>query len=362
MSHAFSKAEFFGTPFFTGDTPEEKADVAEVLDRIRGSQAFKEQLDDGDGSNEAITAEPEEISCIMAEDTARLKAHKSDHVTNEKLNEAMMEMFGPADVITGTDMDYFMPRDGRRTLSRALRGHESVEAAQNDLVRLLCYLRMAPFGCDSDVLPNPLHTRKLSLGRPTKWQNIFRHEVAKADAMEKLPGQRKSRQSAWVEITEKARHKAAPSLPTNLAISSGDLVAVHHQGDWKVAAVLTLWRFFKKGNGAQQVTQEIPRGSLHSARVVIMDLDPENKEVYSCNSTSTFVVVPCDNIGLRLDTAEMKKKVNIQGLKILLPEELCLVCGAFSGVWSGIIQAQIGHENNYFVCFLIIHENIFYFF
>ncbi|CAL1133760.1 unnamed protein product [Cladocopium goreaui] len=218
-------------------------------------------------------------------------------------------------------MDYFMPRDGRRTLSRALRGHESVEAAQNDLVRLLCYLRMAPFGCDSDVLPNPLHTRKLSLGRPTKWQNIFRHEVAKADAMEKLPGQRKSRQSAWVEITEKARHKAAPSLPTNLAISSGDLVAVHHQGDWKVAAVLTLWRFFKKGNGAQQVTQEIPRGSLHSARVVIMDLDPENKEVYSCNSTSTCVVVPCDNIGLRLDTAEMKKKVNIQGLKILLPED-----------------------------------------
>ena len=76
MSHAFSKAEFFGTPFFTGDTPEERADVAEVLDRIRGSQAFKEQLDDGDGSNEAITAEPEEISCIMAEDTARLKAHK----------------------------------------------------------------------------------------------------------------------------------------------------------------------------------------------------------------------------------------------------------------------------------------------
>ena len=139
---------------------------------------------------------------------------------------------------------------------------------------------MAPDGCDADVVPHPLHTRKLILSRPKKWQNIFRHELAKADMAEKLPGQRKSRQSAWVEANEKARLKAAPSLPLNLKISSGDLVAVHHAGDWKLAAVLTLWRLFKRGNGAQQVTMDLPRGSLHSARVVIMQQDLDRS--FSC--------------------------------------------------------------------------------
>ena len=191
-----------------------------------------------------------------------------------KVAAATLEVLGedaPQNGVTEPEgLDSFSPRPNRTTLSGALRGHEVWEAAHDDLFRLLCHLRMGPNGCDSDVIRNPLLTRKLVLGRPKRWHDLVRHQISHANAMDNLPSMRKSRVSAWIQATEAARQNAAPGLPSSLKICSGDVVAVRFQGCWRVSMVLTTWRVLKKGTGAQQCVGQIPKGGLHSARLLIL--------------------------------------------------------------------------------------------
>ena len=301
-----------------GFVANEKADVAAVLDRIRESQAFVDEFE----ADAEVKDAPDEATCVLAEEAARRKARGVDD-EDSGVVKAMKELFEDetvADTKPDDDLERFKPREGRYSLHGALRGHENLESGEDDLVRLLCWLRMAPNGCDGDIIQQPLRTRKLILSQPKKWHNMFRHQMAHADAVEKLPTQRKSRQSAWVQATEKARMEF-PTLPSSVAISTGDLVAVSYRGEWRVGLVLTMWRYFKKGTGAQQVCHEIPRGGLHSARVVIMSGDNDEPRVFTCGSGSVAVVLPHECIGMRLDTPSMKKKVGLDGLKVLLPED-----------------------------------------
>ena len=163
----------------------------------------------------------------------------------------------------------FLPEPDRLTLSGALRGHENFEAAQDDCFRLLCFMRMAPKGCDADVVPSPWTTRRLIMEKPMKWhkslskllyeffpilqtlpltfhhyyspptshglcgltalhilqwalrqstpttpqllldrQNFYWadfHQISQADKLNEKPAQRRSRLSAWIESQEKAR-------------------------------------------------------------------------------------------------------------------------------------------------------------
>ena len=157
------------------------------------------------------------------------------------------------------------------------------------------------------------------MATPKKWHDMVRHQIAQNDAFERLPAQRKSRVTAWVEATEKARVDCAPSLPSTLTISSGDFVAVQWQGHWHVAMVLTLWRHYKKGSGAQPCPRLCAKGSLHSARVAIME--KESDTVYNANAQSRILVLTVDNLAVRLDSENMEKKLAVDGVKISLGED-----------------------------------------
>lgn len=243
-----------------------------------------------------------------------------------KVAAATLEVLGedaPQNGVTEPEgLDSFSPRPNRTTLSGALRGHEVWEAAHDDLFRLLCHLRMGPNGCDSDVIRNPLLTRKLVLGRPKRWHDLVRHQISHANAMDNLPSMRKSRVSAWIQATEAARQNAAPGLPSSLKICSGDVVAVRFQGCWRVSMVLTTWRVLKKGTGAQQCVGQIPKGGLHSARLLILVEEEGKPGVFFGGAHNPCMVFPVDCIGVRLDSDNTSRKQGLDGVKVLLPEDL----------------------------------------
>jgi len=66
-------------------------------------------------------------------------------------------------------------------------------------------MRMAPKGCDADVVPSPWTTRRLIMEKPMKWHNLICHQISQADKLNEKPAQRRSRLSAWIESQEKAR-------------------------------------------------------------------------------------------------------------------------------------------------------------
>eukprot|EP00435_Cladocopium_sp_Y103_P017622 s3656_g4.t1 len=253
----------------------------------------------------SIMAATEEILKIKDEDEKE-QDEKKQHEKEGKKEES--------------ERDLFEPRPDRFTLSGALRGHETFEHGQDDLVRLLCHLRMAPNGCDGGIICNPLHTRKLVLDKPKRWHDLVRHQVSQANLLDSMPAQRKSRVSAWVEAGEKARKESAPSLPTSVAIRSGDVVAVRWRGEWHAALVLTTFRNYKKGVGAVPVIGEIAKGGLHSARVLILKQKDDNPEYYVGGIDGHCLVLPVECIGIRLDGESSKRKAAIDGIKILLGE------------------------------------------
>ena len=289
----------------------ENADVAVVLERMRGSNEFLDEFEkvfgDSDGEAEPEKMEEPDDTCIMTEEAAAAARKHGDEAEafNKEIGEATVNILTAPETGSGVSEDRGLKaEENRTTLSGALRNRETFEGAEPDLLRLLCFMRMAPFGCDSDVIPNSMVTRKIVLSSPAKWHNLVRHQMAHTDALDNLPMHRRSRLSAWIEQQEKARKQAAPSLPSCVVIQSGDVVAVTFAGAWRVGLVLTVWRFLKKGAGGQQCCQEIPRGGMHSARVVIMQEDEEHPGLFQCNANSESTVLQCEHIGLRLDSGD----------------------------------------------------------
>ena len=254
--------------------------------------------------------------CLTAAEAGRGKDvdHKVATATEEILqkeekNEEKTETKTETkDAKAKTDRDRFVPRENRFTLSGALKGHESFDSAQDDLMRLLCHLRMGPDGCDGGVVQNPLHTRKLI-------------QVAQAELLDSLPAQRKSRVSAWIQAGEKARKESSPSLPTSVSIQTGDVFAVRWRGDWHVALVLTTFRCLKKGAGGVPFVGQIAKEALHSCRVLILKQNEEDHDVYMGDIDKQCLILPVDNIGIRLDGEASKQKSTLQGLKLLLGED-----------------------------------------
>ena len=253
-----------------------------------------------------ITAATEEILAKKDEDE-KVQAKTEEEKKDESQGEE--------------EQGLFEPRSGRFTLSGALRGHESFEAGQDDLIRLLCHLRMAPAGCDGNIVPNPLHTRKMVLQKPKRWHDLVRHQVAQADLLDSLPAHRRSRVSAWVEAGEKARKESAPSLPPSISVQSGDVIAARWRGEWHVAMVLTTYRILKKGSGAVPCTGQIAKGGLHSCRVLILKQQEDNSEYFVGDIDRDCLVLPVECVGIRLDGESCKRKAAIDGIKILLGED-----------------------------------------
>jgi len=192
---------------------------------------------------------------------------------NPEIVKAIQEVTDEKDVSTDGDAAHetkWMPRDGKTTLSQALAGHENLESCKGDLWRLLYFLRHSPkAGADQPVLPKPMLTRQRVQAQSTKWQNIVMHNLSLLDAASKEPAMRLGRQAAWIEKMEKARKQHVPSLPDNLQIDAGDVVAVKIAKEWQPGLILSVWRNKKgKSGGGQLVSKAIPRGSMTFVRAV----------------------------------------------------------------------------------------------
>ena len=95
------------------------------------------------------------------------------------------------------------------------------------------------------------------------------HQLA-LDKSQKAQGVfKQSRQSAWISHCEQVRAEIGSGLPSCLVLNSGHCIAVWFDGLWRVAIVLSIWRIYKKGSGAQPFSQEIGRGGVHSAWVLL---------------------------------------------------------------------------------------------
>ena len=223
-------------------------DVVEVIERTRASNAFIEN--------------PEGVSvkeCCLQEHEAEV-AQATLEVTEQDAGSSPHEVKN------------LMPREERTTLSAALEGHQNLDSALPDLFRLLYFLRSAPGeGADEDILPNPMMTRTRVKTQKTKWQNVASHMIALLDADSKQPAIRQSRQQAWAQQVEAKRQDEFSTLPSNLTIDMGDLIAAKVDGKWIPCMVLSIWRNFKGGSGGGQlVARELARGSLLALRAVCL--------------------------------------------------------------------------------------------
>ena len=208
----------------------------QVLRRIRDSQGCAEKLDQCGDDEEIEIGDTDPVDCILAEERA---AGKDSQPQLTKATDSILNPSNEDELTDDTSSHPLAPKPDRLTLPGALRVHDSFEAAQDDLARLLAFMRMAPDGCDADVVPKPMLTRKLVMQTPRRWHDMVRHQLSHAQALDSLPAQRRSRISAWVEQIEKARDKVAPSLPSNVKIATGDIVAVKHRGAWQAGCIFT---------------------------------------------------------------------------------------------------------------------------
>lgn len=163
----------------------------------------------------------------------------------------------------------FMPRAGRITLGEALKDHENLESATDDLWRLLFWLRSGASGSDITILPKCMLSRQRVISKSPKWHNELMHRMCLMEASSREPALRQGRQDAWANHLEERRSKKAPALPSSLEIEQGDVVCVKFGKAWQVGVVLSLWRYCKAQSGGGQLTaQKIPRGCMISARIV----------------------------------------------------------------------------------------------
>ena len=276
-----------------------------LLKRVRSSQQFCD------------TEEPTALrqGCPAQEATGD-QAHSSE------IAEATKHVIQADEEGDGVDTSV-LPKDGRLTLHAALRGHESFDAAQGDLWRLLCWLRVGPQGCDSGCVPDHWKARDNVLSKKMRWHDCLRRELSLAEQQDKLPAQRQSRQAAWVKVAESQHAHVGGRLPPVLSMHVGHVVVVWHEKAWLPAVVLSCWRNFKKGGGtgAQLCPTELPRGSVHSVRGVLLQPCDGTPGLYRCDLSSRCQIFPLSAVGLRLDSPETVFKRGVDGLQVLLTPE-----------------------------------------
>lgn len=155
------------------------------------------------------------------------------------------------------------------TLAEALAKHKNLDSAMSDLWKLLYFLRAGDSGADLEVLPNALGSRSCAVKKEMKWHNKLMSHISQMDAELKQPALRQSRQAAWMSHTETARKQLAPTLPAALEIDRSDIICIKVKNKWEVSLVLSVFRnYAARSGGAQLTSLPLPRGSLHSVRVV----------------------------------------------------------------------------------------------
>lgn len=278
-------------------------------------------------SCEATKDEQEPTPEVTDAQASFLEAVSKDSQANQSIAEATDSLCNPIEEdykVKGEleDLMLKVSKAGKWTLSLAIHSHETFEACQHHVWLLLCHLRMGTQGCDSDVLPNPFHCRtKAATQGISKWHNMVRHQVAVQEAQDRQPTTRTSRQAAWVESCEALRNKMSPNLPSTLVVKSGQIMACFVNGSWQVGMVLSIWRFYKKGNGAQLCCKDISKGSVHSARLAIFREESVDSGIYLVDANSPCVILFLEALGVRLDGPDVDIKRGVDAVKIRLSED-----------------------------------------
>lgn len=272
------------------------------------------------GENGKSEAEP--VDEMVAEAKARANVKGMDPPDRE-IAQSILEVVTPRKF--KQDLSQFMPKSGKETLPGALRNLESFEGAKANLWRLICLLRIGQQGCDSDVIACHHHTRTVIRSKISKWQNLLRHKLHVMEAQQLAPAlrHRASRAAAWAQHQEEIRAKSLPALPESMKIETGQVVAVDLSSCWCPAVVLSVYRIYKRGSGAQLFAHELARGCLHSCRVVIL-AEPDQARgsgEFVCGPNSLAMVLPADQVGLRLDAPSTRIVSAIDGQKVVLGED-----------------------------------------
>lgn len=222
-------------------------DVSMVFERIRASHAFQE--------------DPEGV---------KVRASEGKKPEDQKLAAATDEVIHATPTSSSEQKHAnFRLASEKKSLTEALAGHENLESAMADLWRLLWFLRSGEAGSDVEVLPKPMLSRQRVLQKPQKWQNLIQHQISLLDVESKAPAVRQGRQQAWMKHMEKAREEHCPTLPANVSIERGDVVAVLLGKEWVPGLVMSIWRSFKGGPGSAQLCpRSLSRGSLAAIRAV----------------------------------------------------------------------------------------------
>ena len=306
------------------DPPETTAE--DLMHHVRDSQALSRAMDvDGEGDPE--------IKCDDARGMLlheRSKGHRGD----PKIAAATAEVcdMGTDEPPKASAAEAVHPQEKlqkeietlkKNTLAAALQSCENLEAAKHGLWLLLCYLRLGPRGCDSEVVKSHYHTRASLQTKVQKWHDAVRHQIAVVEAQERMPATRSSRVAGWVQNCEQLREQHMPTLPSTLSMHTGQVIAAYAHKTWHPALILSVWRAYKKGTGSQLAWREISRGAVNCARVVLFRHKghQDHDNVFVCDSMSEFLVLGLENLGVRLDTENMRQKKGIDGTKIQLTED-----------------------------------------
>jgi hypothetical protein len=235
-------------PCSAGDDEMEPA-VDQIFARIRASQTFVSKME--------CISDPDNVVADMKDEAGPC---------DDPVAEATVEII-EATAENGERSS--LPGRLPKTLSEALAKHKNLDLSLSDCWKLLYYLRAGDQGADVEVLPKPLATRSCTLKKDQKWHNRLMAAISRLDAQSKQPAIRQSRQAAWLQHTEAERRRLAPTLPPALQVHRSDVVCVKVRTTWTVCLVISVFRnYAAKSGGAQLTTMPLPRGSLHSLRVV----------------------------------------------------------------------------------------------
>lgn len=235
--------------------PQLSIDATAVIEHIRNSQNFDEQVTE--------TVDVEKVFPACSDSMAmKLEETAAGKHSDSKIGEATDAMCNPKPDADHKEVPQEVAFQGRlmalekTTLHGFVHKWENFDSMATDLYMLLCYMRLAPKGCDSGVINNPLLARSNVVVRVSKWHNAVRHQIAMMEMQEKMPSTKTSREEGWVRSTEKLKEKLAPSLPSSVSIDAGQVVAAWNGHAWCPGVVLAVWRLYKKGNGSQLTARE----------------------------------------------------------------------------------------------------------
>jgi hypothetical protein len=137
-----------------------------------------------------------------------------------------------------------------------------------------------------------------------RWHDEFRHVIALQAAEDGTSAQRMTRQGGFIKVAEDQNLQLGGQLPMSLKLNTSDIIFAQYRGFWVPAMILSVWRLYRNGNATSQLSAvELPRGCVHSARAVILEVDSERTA--TCDVHSKCHVFSLKQIGVNCAASDL---------------------------------------------------------